>query len=74
MHITHPFRRALAALAGAAAMFAVAGVTNKGHGAGWTDGTQAIANLAWISMIVLALLAGALVVAGAVLVVRERRA
>lgn len=74
MHLTHPVRSAMAALLGAVAMLGIAAVTNKGHGAGWTNGTQAIANLAWILMLVLVMVAATLVLVGAVTAIRRRRA
>jgi TRAP-type uncharacterized transport system fused permease subunit len=70
---THPFRSALAALCAAAALVAVAGVTDEGKGSGWTDGTQSIANISWILMLLLVASAVALLGIGVAQVVRRRR-
>lgn len=70
---THPFRSALAALFAAAALVALAGVTDEGRGSGWTDGTQAIANIAWILMVLLVVAAAVLLLMGIVQHLRGRR-
>ena len=69
-----PFRTALTALFAAAALFVVAAVTDKGEGHGFTDGTQSIADTAWILMLLLIGAAALLVVLGLVAVVRRRDA
>jgi hypothetical protein len=73
MLTTHPFRSALAALCGAAALVALAAVTDEGHGAGWTDGTQSVANISWMLMLLLVASSAALAVVGLAQVVRRRR-
>jgi small-conductance mechanosensitive channel len=73
MLTTHPFRVALAALCAAAAMFGIAAVTDKGHGAGWTDGTQPIANVSWILMVLFVAGAAVFVALGVVALARRRQ-
>jgi hypothetical protein len=70
----HPFRSAVVALCAAAAMFGITAVTDKGHGAGWADGTQAVANTAWILMLLLAAAALTFFVLGLVAIARRRAA
>lgn len=41
----------------AVVLLVLAGITDKGSGAGWGDGTQAVANVSWIGMFVFALAA-----------------
>ena len=73
MLTTHPFQSALVALCAAASMFGIAAVTDKGYGTSFTDGTQAIADVAWILMLALLAGAGVLLVLGAVAVARRRQ-
>jgi hypothetical protein len=70
---THPFRTALAAALVAATMFGIAAATDKGEGHGWTDGTQPIANIAWISMLLLIAAAAVFAIAGVLGLARRSR-
>jgi hypothetical protein len=70
----HPFRYAFAALCTAAALVALAGATDEGHGSGWTDGTQSIANISWLLMLLLVVSFVVLVAIGTAQLVRRRRA
>jgi uncharacterized membrane protein len=70
---THPFRTSVTSLGAAAALVVLAGMTNEHKGAGWTDGTQAVANIAWILMLLCVLLAAVALALGLVQIGRQRR-
>lgn len=49
---THPYRAAALAVLIAAGSFGISALTDEGgNGAGWTEGSQGVANAFWILMI-----------------------